>query len=79
MTTLAEDLSLGYTVTETGCWQWTDRATKTHCVAGHPLAGDNLIVKKRRNGRTIRNCRECANAQRRRTVPVGQFMPEVAA
>lgn len=44
----------------------TARATKTHCVNGHPLSGDNLVIKSRGGARTpIRNCRECANARRR--------------
>ena len=34
-------------------------ATKTLCVNGHQLAGENLIIKRRANGRTIRNCRTC--------------------
>jgi hypothetical protein len=41
------------------------QATKTHCVHDHPLTGDNLIVKKRPSGRTIRNCRTCANDRAR--------------
>lgn len=42
----------------------TDRVTKTRCIAGHPLRGDNLILK--RAGRyTIRNCRTCTNQRRR--------------
>lgn len=40
-------------------------AYKSHCVHGHALTDDNVIVKRRPNGRTIRNCRTCANAQRR--------------
>lgn len=43
----------------------TDRAQKTHCINRHPLSGDNLVIKRRRNGRTIRNCRKCANTRRR--------------
>lgn len=41
------------------------RATKTHCIHGHALAGANLVIKSRRNGLTIRNCRTCANTLRR--------------
>lgn len=40
----------------------TPRARKTHCVNGHPLSGDNLVLKSRRNGRVIRNCRACQRA-----------------
>lgn len=36
-------------------------ARKTHCPAGHPLTGDNLITK--RSG--ARNCRTCRNEQQR--------------
>lgn len=32
---------------------------QTHCKRGHELAGANVMVKPRRNGRTIRNCRAC--------------------
>ena len=32
---------------------------KTHCVNGHPLAGDNLRISVGRNGNTRRNCRAC--------------------
>jgi HNH endonuclease len=35
-------------------------AKKTHCVNGHPLEGDNLIVKKGKNGNETRACRTCA-------------------
>jgi hypothetical protein len=38
-------------------------ARKTHCDAGHELAGDNLIVKARGN----RNCRECQRIHERAT------------
>lgn len=34
---------------------------KTHCIRGHELSGDNLILKK--NG--ARTCRYCKNAKRR--------------
>lgn len=35
-------------------------------VNGHQLAGENLIIKRRANGRTIRNCRTCQRAAQRR-------------
>ncbi len=41
------------------------RATKMHCAHGHALTGANLVIKPRRNGLTIRNCRTCANTLRR--------------
>lgn len=44
----------------------TDAARKTHCVNRHPLSGGNLIIKRQPNGHTIRNCRTCANENRRR-------------
>lgn len=30
---------------------------RTHCHRGHPLSGDNLYVRKDRNGRKCRTCR----------------------
>lgn len=39
--------------------QWHVR--KTHCLHGHPYAGDNLIVAKQGG----RRCRECKNARMR--------------
>ena len=35
-------------------------ARKTHCTYGHPLAGENVWLRKRPNGRTWRKCRKCA-------------------
>lgn len=32
---------------------------KTHCLLGHPLEGDNLMVRVRKDGRLYRNCRTC--------------------
>jgi hypothetical protein len=43
-------------------------ARKTHCIRGHPLSGENLIVSKngrRKNGPTWRACRTCANDRKR--------------
>lgn len=40
----------------------TTQALKTMCVHGHRLEGGNVIVKRRPNGLTIRNCRECYKA-----------------
>jgi hypothetical protein len=37
----------------------------THCLRGHPLTGDNVILKARRDGSKIRNCRTCTNRQQR--------------
>ena len=36
-------------------------AAKTHCPAGHPLSGENLIKSQLARGH--RDCRTCANAQ----------------
>lgn len=44
----------------------TTAATKTLCVNGHRLDGQNLIIKRRPNGRSIRNCRKCQYAAQRR-------------
>ncbi|OZC59327.1 hypothetical protein CH276_22515 [Rhodococcus sp. 06-470-2] len=53
------------------------QATKIRCHKGHPLAGANLIIKKRPNGLQIRNCRVCTlETQRRhreRTGTVGRY------
>jgi hypothetical protein len=46
-------------------------AYKTHCLRGHEMTPENTMVKARPNGRTIRNCRTCANDQRR--VPDSQL------
>jgi len=43
----------------------SERSGRTHCIRGHLLSGDNLVIKLRPNGLTIRNCRTCANALRR--------------
>ncbi len=32
---------------------------KTHCLRGHVLAGENLIIRKRTSGTCYRSCREC--------------------
>lgn len=47
---------------------------KTHCPRGHPLADDNLIVRvrtvsKRYPSGVTRECRECANARKRKVRP----------
>lgn len=34
-------------------------ATKLYCVHGHKLVGDNLIIKKRGERTSVRNCRTC--------------------
>lgn len=43
---------------------------KTHCPAGHPYSGENLIVEKRKRPdsteRDVRRCRTCVNAKARK-------------
>lgn len=39
-------------------------ARKTHCPKGHPLEGDNVIVRKTKTG-IGRECRACENARQR--------------
>lgn len=39
-------------------------ATKTRCLRGHLLAGDNLVIKKRGRLAPVRNCRTCNNERR---------------
>lgn len=41
---------------------WGINARKTHCIRGHPLAGENLVL--RRNG--ARRCRICIAADQKR-------------
>jgi hypothetical protein len=40
--------------------------TKTHCVRGHELAGDNLVIvsKGRDSNKTARTCRQCREIHR---------------
>jgi hypothetical protein len=38
----------------------TEAAQKLRCINGHPLVEPNLVIKRRANGLTIRNCRVCA-------------------
>lgn len=52
---------------------------QTRCKRGHELAGGNLRLTHRANGRTHRVCRECArlhNAASKMNVPVTRFFPE---
>ena len=37
----------------------------THCRHGHPLSGENLRIKRRRNGRSQRECKTCKAAYQR--------------
>lgn len=37
----------------------TDAAHKPMCVHGHPMVGDNVLIKKRGNRSPVRNCRTC--------------------
>lgn len=39
------------------------RARQTHCLRGHPLAGDNLVLE---GNRGVRRCRACRNANANR-------------
>ena len=43
--------------------QRTEKATKTHCIRGHLLAGHNLIIKSPKSGGQ-RQCRECKRLSR---------------
>lgn len=44
----------------------TAKATKTRCIHGHELSGQNLIIKRRPGGSTLRNCRACQREAQRR-------------
>lgn len=42
-------------------------AAKTHCPKGHPLSGDNLLIRRKQGGRYLtRACRECHNCRQRK-------------
>ncbi|WP_341266958.1 NUMOD4 motif-containing HNH endonuclease [Gordonia malaquae] len=41
-------------------------ANKTHCPLGHEYAGANVIVSRRGNGRTFRQCRICRRLAQRK-------------
>lgn len=41
-------------------------SAKTHCPAGHPYEGANLVIRIRPGGKSARACRECANERNRR-------------
>jgi hypothetical protein len=47
-------------------------ARKTHCLHGHPLSGENLVLSKTKRGGLRRECRkcvrECHNRQRRNNI-----------
>lgn len=43
-----------------------NNARKTHCPQGHPLAGDNLIVRVRQDRAPTRECRTCKRASENR-------------
>lgn len=45
-----------------GGWQ----KAKTHCPKGHPYSGSNLLVIKRSNGLTQRQCKKCAKESDRK-------------
>lgn len=58
----------------------TDRALKSRCINGHPLVEPNLVIKPRKSGLTIRNCRVCAlDSSRRRRAKQGQLGAYAAA
>lgn len=44
---------------------WTINAKKTHCLRGHPLAGENLRLRPGKYG-TYRSCRQCDREYRKR-------------
>jgi hypothetical protein len=41
-------------------------ARKTHCIRGHPFAGNNLIIERSATG-TTRVCRECRRLRKEKT------------
>ncbi len=42
------------------------RASKTHCVNGHPYSGSNLVIHNKRGRTPARECRICMNDSQRR-------------
>lgn len=36
-----------------------EKATRTRCIYDHPLSGDNLYIRVRKNGARERTCRAC--------------------
>lgn len=52
-------------VTDSENMQRRPDVNKTHCLRGHALTADNLVIKHRANGWQERNCRECKNQLRR--------------
>lgn len=42
------------------------QAMKTHCIAGHPYSGENLIVRPTSKGGMGRHCRACKRANEKR-------------
>src|SRR5271157_5959108 len=43
---------------------------KTHCIRGHELSGDNLVIKNTSDGERHRICRTCRNADARQRAEV---------
>lgn len=43
------------------------KGTETHCAAGHPFSGGNLVVYVEPSGYRKRRCRECINARARKS------------
>jgi hypothetical protein len=46
-----------------GCSPSAKNARKSHCIHGHPLSGDNLMVGQGRGGLPRRYCRICHRAR----------------
>ena|ERR1035437_9974414 len=45
---------------------------KTHCIHGHELSGENLVLKKTRSGERHRICRTCRNADAKEASKIAQ-------
>lgn len=45
-------------MTDRGTYRWK-RIRKTHCLRGHPLSGENVMLRERANGTIEHRCRAC--------------------
>lgn len=49
------------------------QGAKTHCDWGHPLSGDNVVMRYRKNGiHTYRQCRACLQRRNREQIKRGR-------
>ncbi len=52
------------------------RPLQSHCCKGHPLEGENLRVRMRKNGHTKRTCMECERERKVKSrAGIGRIRP----